>query len=199
MTCACLIHGTASSRALAASVSKPSIMVSGPAPSAAVIAASVACDWPLDGDALDAEAGGDGELLDAAGQRVVSARGLAADDGAIDDERCRETARRATSHLPRSGRWPMRPSLMERRAAGDEAARVRRCTGRRPDGLRADGDAARQQGLSASPRFLAFPLRGLTDCTTHPPRSSAPARRTSGRYGQQARAQATSTSCQAGY
>ncbi len=71
MTCACLIHGTASSRALAASVSKPSIMVSGPAPSAAVIAASVACSWPVTVIRFDAEAGDDGEMLDAAGERVV--------------------------------------------------------------------------------------------------------------------------------
>ncbi len=39
----------------------------------------------VDGDPLHAEAGSNGEMLDAAGERVIGAGGLSADHGAIDD------------------------------------------------------------------------------------------------------------------
>ena len=147
-----------------------------------------------DGDPLRRRSRSDGEVLDAAGQGVVDFGGLSADDGAIDDG---AAEKQHAQHEPFAAHAVLaEPRETDRGwAAGDEAARARQ-HGQAVSPSALDGDAARQAGTLASPLLLALRLTG---CTTHPPRSSGPARRTSGRYGPQARAQATSTSCLAGY
>ncbi len=85
MTWACLIHGTASSRCLGGVGVEVEHHGVGAGAKRGGDRGVGGMELAGDGDARDAEAGGDGEMLDAAGQRVVSARGLAADHGAIDE------------------------------------------------------------------------------------------------------------------
>ena len=85
MTCACLIQGTASRRALAASVSKAEHHRIGAGAERRGDRRVGRVQLAGDGDPLRAETGDDGEVLDAAGQGVEDFGGLSADDGAIDE------------------------------------------------------------------------------------------------------------------
>ncbi len=85
MTCACLIHGNS----FEARFGGIGVEVEHHRVGAGAERRGDRCIGRMqlagDGNPLHAKAGGHGEMLDAAGQRVIDLGRLAADDGAIDD------------------------------------------------------------------------------------------------------------------